>query len=103
VIIPDTPLQAASLSLIVWYAISKYEKIFNISSTLNDIAQLNPFLAKYDWLNIISDLLPVLVNAWVSLKDNQNNNFLELTAAVHDYYESIFSHIGNLSKYTTIL
>jgi hypothetical protein len=87
----------------VRYAISKYEEIFDNPSMLDDMAQLNPFLAKYNWLNIISDLSPVLVNTWVSLGDDQDDDFPGLTAAVHDYYEGIFPDVRDLSKYTTIL
>lgn len=84
-------------------AASAYRAVLDAPAELEDRAHLNPFLAKYDWLPIVSDLSPRMVQNWVSLPSGSEPEFEGLAAAIQEYYADIILDLGNFGAYTTIL
>jgi len=83
--------------------LSQYEqKKFDQFQIPNNPALLNPFLAKYKWLNTLEGISPAKVTEWVKFPI-AGDPYAGLFSAVKLYYEPIIKDMGNLEKYTTIL
>jgi hypothetical protein len=103
VIVPLCAPAPATQPSALTYAAATYRAIYDVRPELEDRAQLNPFLAKYNWMTIISPLHPRQIQDWVSLPGDTESVFSGLEDAIKAYYNIIVHEMGDSGQYITTL